>query len=493
MATAFVNGKIYCSFKPLKIVEAMLVENGRVKSLGSNGEVLKLCGDNVKIVDLEGKVVIPGFIDTHIHLDELGMFLNSLNLRDVESIEELKRRLREFAKRCKTYWIIGYGWDQEVLGRYPTRKDLDDVVKDRPILLSRFCLHAGVLNSKALEICKLHEVNLPITDLENGIVKELAYSFVRKKVRESLSYDEIKQILKSAIDHVLSFGVTSVGFVGCKRNIFEVLRSLDLNLRVFVYARDFYEKLDGDFLKVKGVKVFLDGSLGARTALLSEPYEDEDTYGCQLMSEEELERVVRDAEKRGYQVAVHAIGDKAIDIALNVLEKAKGRHRIEHASVLRDDQIERLSKTGIAISVQPRFIRGDWWVVKRLGKRARWVYRIKSLLEKGIKVGFGTDAPVEPVNPWETVYYAVTRGKYEGLEIYELTKDERISVVEALHCYTLNSAYVMMEENIGSLEIGKFADFIILDKDPLEVDEKDLKEIRVLKTYVNGRLAKERN
>lgn len=492
MNTAFINGKIYCSFKPLKVVEAMLIENGRIKFLGRREEILKLCKDSTEIVDLDGKVVIPGFVDTHVHLDELGIFLNSLNLRDAESIDDLKRRLKEFAKRCKTYWIIGYGWDQELLGRYPTKNDLDEVVKDRPVLLSRFCLHAGVVNSKAIEICEMHKFNKPFIDLERGIVKEFAYSLVRRKVRESFSRNELKYILKSAMDHVLSFGVTSVGFMGCRKEIFEILKEMNLNLRVFVYTRDFYEKFSNCFLNVKGVKVFLDGSLGVKTALLSEPYEDDDTCGCQLMDEYELEKIVRDAERKGYQVALHAIGDRAIDLALNVLEKVKGRNRIEHASVLRDDQVERLSKIDVVISVQPHFIEGDWWIAKRLGKRTRWVYRIRSLLERGIKVGFGTDAPVEPVNPWETVYYAVTRGKYEGLEIYDFTRDEVISVQDALNCYTINSAYVLMEEgNIGSLEVGKFADFIILDKDPLEIDEKDLKKIKVLKTFVNGKLVNE--
>ena len=155
---------------------------------------------------------------------------------------------------------------------------------------------------------------------------------------------------------------------------------------------------------------------------------------------------------------------------------------------MRDDQVERIAKIGIVISAQPHFIISDWWITDRVGQnRAKWVYRLKSLIEKGIVVGFGTDSPVEPVNPWETVYSAVTRGKYEGLELYELTKNEILTVEEALHGYTYGSAYILFEEqNIGTLEVGKFADFVVVDRDPFEVDERDLRNIRVLETYVGG-------
>ncbi|WP_457550518.1 amidohydrolase, partial [Archaeoglobus sp.] len=424
----------------------------------------------------------------------------------VRSIDELKRRLKEHAEKTESEWIVGYGWDQELLKRYPTRWDLDEVVDDRPVLLSRFCLHAGVLNTKAMEICNLLDSESPCVMRNErgatGVVVENAYTTAVNKFRESLKPEDYEKFIESAMRYVLSHGITAVGFVSCGSKSFKALERLrakrKLKLRVFVYLKDseitrfgISRGFGDEFLKINGVKIIADGSLGARTAWLSERYEDGDSCGFPIISRDELEKIARRVHKANLQLAIHGIGDRTIDTILDVYQELNAkiaRHRIEHASVLRDDQVERIAKLGIVVSAQPHFIISDWWVVRRVGQnRAKWVYRLKSLIEKGIVVGFGTDAPVESVNPWETVYSAVTRGKHEELELYELTKNENLTVEEALHCYTYGSAYLLFEEqNLGTLEVGKFADFVVVDRDPFDVDERDLRNIKVLETYIGG-------
>ncbi|WP_370456636.1 amidohydrolase [Thermococcus sp. MAR1] len=516
MKRAFINGNVYVSFRPVKRVEAFLVVGGRVAMLGSTEEILKAAEVlNAEIIDLDGGTVLPAFIDSHMHLDELGEYLNMLDLRGVRSIEELKRKLRDFAKK-KDGWLRGHGWDQELFkeNRWPTRHDLDEVVSDRPVMLSRVCLHAAVLNTKALE-----ETGLIDWDSEDvlrdengeptGIVKEEAFSFAVRKFDERVGEDEYRGYLLRASEYVLSKGITTVGFVSVGERALKVLGYLDaegqLRLRVKVYLKP-EENLDvlevlkklgirrgfgGRRLKIGGIKVLADGSLGARTAWLSSPYNDAETRGYPNVGKEWLEGVAWETHEMGLQLAVHSIGDATMDMVLDVYEALgdveRAGHRIEHASLMRPDQIERAKRLGVRLALQPHFVITDWWVLERVGKeRSKWVYPFKSISKAGIPFGLSTDSPVEPLDPWETVYAAVTRGKYEGIPLADLTPDEALTLEEALHAYTAGSAGVLMEEDLGSLEEGKLADFIIVSDDPFEVDEKELRGIKVLETYIEG-------
>ncbi|EHR78668.1 amidohydrolase [Thermococcus litoralis DSM 5473] len=447
-----------------------------------------------------GKTVLPGFIDSHMHLNSLGQSLKMLNLKGTKSIEELKTKLKGYAEKTSTSWILGFGWDQEELGRYPTREDLDEVVNDKPVLLYRTCFHAAVLNTKAIEIVGLEKDE--DADPETGIIRENALEKVREVINKTLTLDDYKHFIEEGAKFVLSQGVTAVGFVSVNEKSLRALVELDsegrLPIRVFVYLNPsllkelkglgLTKKVGSNKVKIMGIKVLADGSLGARTAWLSKPYADASTTGHPNISKEELEEIVREAHQLNLQMAVHAIGDKTTDMVLDVYEKFRGeRNRIEHASILREDQIKRMKELGVVASVQPRFVISDWWAVKRVGKeRAKWIYPFKSMLEQ-IVIGFGTDAPIEPVNPWETIYAAVTRGKFENVEAYHYTKDERLSLEGSLHSYTYGSAYIMHAENeLGSLEEGKFGDFIVVDRDPFEVEEKGLENIKVLGVYVGG-------
>jgi len=497
----FVNGKIYVSFKPIKIVEAIVVANEKIIYAGESEKAQKIAKElGGEVVDLGGKTVLPGFIDSHMHLNSLGQSLKMLNLKGTKSIEELKTKLKGYAEKTSTSWILGFGWDQEELGRYPTRGDLDEVVDDKPVLLYRTCFHAAVLNTKAIEIVGLEKDE--DADPETGIIRENALEKVREVINKTLTFDDYKHFIEEGAKFVLSQGVTTVGFVSVNEKSLRALLELDsegrLPIRVFVYLNPsllkelkglgLTKKVGSNRVKIMGIKVLADGSLGARTAWLSKPYADASTTGHPNISKEELEEIVREAHQLNLQMAVHAIGDKTTDMVLDVYEKFRGeRNRIEHASILREDQIKRMKELGVVASVQPRFVISDWWAVKRVGKeRAKWIYPFKSMLEQ-IVIGFGTDAPIEPANPWETIYAAVTRGKFENVETYHYTKDERLSLEESLHSYTYGSAYLMHAENeLGSLEEGKFGDFIVVDRDPFEVEEKGLKNIKVLEVYVGG-------
>jgi len=513
---AFINGDVYVSFRPVRRVEAFLVMDGRIAMLGSTGEILKAAEVlNAEIIDLDGGTVLPAFIDSHMHLDELGEYLNMLDLRGVRSIEELKEKLRRFAEK-KDGWLRGHGWDQELFKerRWPTRHDLDEVVNDRPVMLSRVCLHAAVLNTRALEETGLSEWDSEdVLRDENGeptgIVKEDAFSYAVRKFDEMVTEDEYGKYMLQAAEYALSKGVTTVGFVSVGEGALRALSRLDaegkLRLRVKVYLNpgedlgvlESLKRLGirrgfgGRRLKIGGIKVLADGSLGARTAWLSSPYSDAETRGHPNVTKEWLEQVAKETHEAGLQMAVHAIGDATMDMVLDVYESlgnVEGAgHRIEHASLMRPDQIERAKRLGVRLALQPHFVMTDWWVIERVGEeRAKWVYPFRSIAEAGTPFGLSTDSPVEALDPWETVYAAVTRGKYEGVPLAELTPNEALSLEETLHAYTAGSAEVLMEEKLGSLEEGKLADFIIVSDDPFEVDEKELREIKVLETYLGG-------
>ncbi|ADM27761.1 Amidohydrolase 3 [Ignisphaera aggregans DSM 17230] len=512
----FLNGKIYVSYIPRRVVEAIAVANGRIIYAGSSRYVERICREFGGVsIDLNGRVVLPGFIDSHIHLTSLGLYLNALDLRGVRSIEEIKRLLYEYSRRVKTSWIFGHGWDQELFyeRRLPTRWDIDEVVSDRPVVLTRTCLHVAVLNTRAMEITGLINSNIPgvIRDergIPIGIVVKDALKHVFEYFMKTLSIEDYKKILIDAMRFLASYGITTVAFVNCDDISMKVLNMLNNENRVIIRIRlylnpdrNIIEALKtigvslcscNNMLRICGVKVIADGSLGARTAWLSKPYSDDPTtYGRQNIDEETLYLIAKEVNDIGLQLAVHGIGDRAIDMILDVYERLgdvrNRRHRIEHASLLRDDQIDRMARIGVVASVQPHFIISDWWAKDRVGERARWLYRFRSMIRKGIVIGFGSDAPVETPNPWETIYAAISRGRHEGITYYSDTQEEVLTIDEALHAYTYGSAYIINEEeNLGTLEEGKLADFIVVDRDPFSVNEKEIRNIKVLETYIGG-------
>ncbi|MEM3865420.1 MAG: amidohydrolase [Nitrososphaerota archaeon] len=514
----FVNGDIYISFIPLKKASGIVTHAGRVLYVGDKEKAERLTVMlHGTLIDLNGLTIMPGFIDAHMHLDNLAISLNSIDLKNTCSIRDLKQRIRSYYERNKDLsWILGRGWDHELFEekRFPNRYELDEVVPDKPVFLERVCGHAAVVNTVALQsIMDRQDISRDpyfLKDQEGkltGVVLEKAVKMFREIFR--FTDVEMLKMMYEALIYSAASGVTTLGFMSCNIDSLKILQILRyqsrLPVRVRVYIKE--ELLNnlshlgirrsfGDgFLKILGVKVFADGSLGVHTAWLSEPYEDlPESIGLPTIERDKLIKIVEEAHIAGLQLAIHAIGDRAIDAVLDAYVNLRDlsfehRHRIEHASIVRPDQIEKIARLGIAVSIQPHFIISDWWAVKRLGKnRATWIYPFKSLAKHGVKIGLSSDSPIEPLNPWETVYAAVSRGG-ESIELYNHTPHEVLSVVEALHFYTQGSAYLLLEEDrLGTLQAGKYADFIVIDRDPLQVSLGEIRSMKTMMTVVSGRI-----
>ncbi len=507
------NGKVYSS---LGIYDSMVISDGKVQFLGSEEECREIAGKEVVVVDLRGYTVLPGFIDAHMHLSEYATSRQQLDLRNVHSIRELRSRLGLFASSKKEgEWIVGRGWDQELFEehRWPTKEDIDDIVPRNPTLLFRVCGHAALANSKALEIAGIDAKtpNPPGGVIERkpdgtltGILKESAIELVRRHIPKP-TFNELLCSIRDALFELARYGVTCICTMSCDEQLLKVLwtlyemNSLPIRVRIFLpsalieRAARLKDKVKNPYLKILGIKLFADGSLGARTAFLREPYADADTRGSLCTDPQALRENLHKAEALGLQVAIHAIGDGALEKVIEIYEREGTpfmRHRIEHASITPPDLVKRMRSLGVVAVVQPHFIISDWWVVERVGpSRAPWVYAFRTLLLADVPLAFSTDAPVEPVNPWLTVYAAVTRGKNEGISLYEYTKKERLPIGAAIDCYTRGSAYAIFEEgHLGEIRIGSFADLIVVEQDPFTMDPKELKELKVLLTMVGGKV-----
>lgn len=505
-----VNGHMITMNLSVPFAQAVAIRKGRIVAVGTDSEVQKWMDKRTKIIDLKSKTVVPGLNDAHAHIISLGHESSQLDLRHVSSIENIKRRVRNAAKEAnKEKWIFGRGWDQDRLKekRYPNRWDLDEVAPDNPVFLTRVCGHVGVANSRALKTVQLGWKELaslsefvdedPRTGEPTGLLKEKALDLIFEAVK--LSGKNLHEACKVALSEAAKVGLTSVTCITSSPEEIHALQELNkqgrLPLRVYAMVpfeclSDFSNKrLDDPFLKIRCVKVFADGSLGARTAALEKPYTDEpSTAGVLYYNLDQLKELIEKADGAGFQVAVHVIGDRAVMQALQAFEEAVGkdrviahRHRLEHVSVLNPDLIKRMRALGLLATIQPHFVISDFWVPNRLGsKRARWTYAFKSLIESGVPVAASSDAPVEPLNPLLGVWAAVTRS---------LSSQERLSVLEALQAYTLGPAYFSFEEGVkGTIEVGRYADLAVLSHDPLKTKPDRIKDIKVEMTIVGGKI-----
>jgi hypothetical protein len=510
------NANILTMNSKMPFAEAIAVKDEKIVAVGTYEEVEPWIGKQTRVIDLHGKMVVPGLIDAHVHMLGFGRFLRELNLRKVGSIKEMKQLLRRLVQKTpRKKWIFGRGWDQESFRerRYPNRWDLDEVAPHNPVVFTRVCGHVCVANSMALELAGIAKDTaapqggqidkIPETGEPTGILRENAMMLLWNAVPEP-EQEELKEICALVCQKAVEAGLTSVHwFVNSPAEIVilqKLRREGKLPIRVyFVVPVEFLDYLInagiitgfGDSaVRIGSIKIFVDGSLGARTAALKQPYSDDpSTKGMSLYSQRRLNRLVLKAHKAGFQLAIHAIGDRAVDMTLKALEKAlkavpreDHRHRIEHVSVLNADLVRRMKELGVIASVQPHFVVSDFWVEQRLGKkRARWVYAFKTLMKKGILVVGGSDCPVEPINPLLGIYAAVNR---------EMLPQETITVEEALRIYTINAAYASFEEKIkGSIEAGKLADLVVLSSDLREVAPSEIKDVKVEMTIVGGKIA----
>jgi len=503
------------------IAEAIAVGDGRLLAVGSKQIAESAAGSDAVTHDLDGKTVVPGLIDSHLHLVGYGHSLRSIDLREAKSIEDIKKAVGNTAKSVLPGEVItGRGWDQEKLreGRYPNKRDLDEVAPRNPVLLSRVCGHIVCLNSRALELAHI-DANTPDppggrivregdSGEPNGLLKETAGEIawsaaVQPSQRQDLEAAEL------ACAELAKVGLTTVHFMSATWPEVEALArlrdesKLQIRVRLYVTAKDLDRVRSGlredDLLRVCGVKVLMDGSLGGRTAHLSKPYSDDpSTKGMETMDEKKTEALFESVHRAGLQLAVHSIGDEATKRTLDLIERVvkrharrDHRHRIEHASVLTRTLIKRMSDLGLVASVQPHFIVTDFWAVRRVGvNRAKGLYAFRSLRDGGIITAAGSDCPVEPPSPLLGMKAAVTRGEEMGIELSSVMPGEKLKPTEALEMYTKAGAYASHEEGLsGSLRAGGFADFVVLSGDPTTCRPTDLDRLEVEMTVVGGKVA----
>lgn len=507
---AFVNGHIITMSEQKPAADAIAVKDGKIMAVGTRHEVEQSVDEETRTVDLKGKTVVPGLIDTHAHMISLRNPLPWVDLRNVISIKEIQRKLRAKAEETeKGEWILGRGWDQERLKerRYPTRWDLDKVSPQNPVLLTRVCGHIGVANSLALKIAGINgksEASLgelidkdQKTGQPTGILREKARDIVGDLPQ--LEEEDLVKACSSACADATRAGLTSVHWLVYNTSEIRALQKLkrlgQLPLRVYIIPHiEHFEAVknkipDSSNLKLKCIKILADGSLGARTAALLKPYTDDpSTKGLLNYGLDELKIMIKMADKAGFQIAVHVIGDLALTETLKAFSEAlsssdirRRRHRLEHVSVLNPALIRRIKSLGLLVCVQPHFVVSDFWIAQRLGPaRARWTYAFRSLMKNGVLVAGSSDAPAEPLSPILGIWAAVTRKSFPA---------ERLSIEEALRLYTVNAAYFSFEESVkGSIEVDKLADFTVLSHNPLTMDPEKVKDIRIEMTIVGGKI-----
>jgi len=514
---ALINGNVISMSNSIHGAEAIAIIGNKIVFVGSNSECSKLIGSNTRVIDCKGMAILPGFIDVHNHLVDYGLKLNWLNLRNTFSINDLKKLVRDKIEEVGIgKWILGYGWDQEkfVEKRYPLRYDLDDVSPKNPVVLVRVCGHICVVNTAALEIAG---IDSSIISSENsyidrdsngeptGILREKAMDLVMLKVPKP-SINDLVEAAEKACFEALRNGLTTIHVVAAQPDEIKAFQRLRregrLHVRIVLYVdrsmlrclRDLgIERGFGDlFLKINGVKLFMDGSFGARTAALREPYADDPSVSGILYNLDDVRENVKLAHKANLQVALHAIGDRAVIEAIRIFKELDNvnlmRHRIEHASLLPPEVVSEVLRLGLVLTIQPSFTVSDFWIVDRLGvERVKYVYLSNSLINRGVRIAGGSDCPVENMSPLYQIYSAVTRGRYEGLELYKYTGIECVSVLDAIKLFTLDAAYAGFEEEIkGSIEPGKLADIVVLSENPLTMDPERIKDIRVCITIVDG-------
>lgn len=505
------------------VVRAIAVLNGRIIALGSDAEIGRLIGSKTRVLDADGKTIIPGFNDAHLHFVTGGQQLSLVDLRSSKSPEEFAQRIKDYAAKLKEgEWITGGRWDHENWkpANLPTKELIDKVTPNNPVFVNRLDGHMAVANSLAL---KLAGVTKDTKDVAGGVIvrdsngeptgvlKDAAMDLVSRVIPDQ-TFEQRLASAEAATNYAASLGVTSAQDMQANQNlaVYETLLQqgklktrlyagadlIDWKSRAHVGIRHAF---GGPMLRTGTLKGYGDGSLGSSTAWFFEPYSDTpSTSGVPSAEMPQLYEHISAADKNGLQVMIHAIGDRTNATILDIYERvekedgpADRRFRIEHAQHLRVSDIPRFAKLGVVASMQPVHLTDDGrWAEKRLGKdRLKGTYAFKSLLASGAHVAFGTDWSVAPLNPLFGIYAAVTRRTTDNKNPDGWLPDEKISVDAAVRCYTLGSAYAEFQENEkGTLEVGKLADMVILSEDIFTIDPTAIANAKVLTTIVGGKV-----
>ena len=530
----FINGEIYSMKKEGEKFQSLGVKDGKIIFLGTDEEAKNL--NSKELIDLKGKMMIPGMADAHLHLYAYCQNLTFVDLSKVHNINEMINLMKEKIKNVKKgNWVKGVNFDQSKWkeNRFPTLEEMDSISKDNPIIIKRCCLHAVVANSKALEMASIGKnyqagsggiVELDKDGMPNGILREQSTKVFDDILPDPLKNIEVqKRIMQDVLNDMSSKGITTIHTYAAKIwqynediNIYKNFeKEGKLPLRVTVCIDELFEpeiltkeKLNNPYRKVQlgAYKIFSDGSMGSRSAALKEPYSDDpENSGFMLFTQEELNNKILTGYEHGLQPAIHAIGDRALDMTLSAIEytlkttKEKGMtdeeqkkrlpFRIIHVQMIDDDLLERMKKLPLVLDIQPIFLCTDLhWIEDRIGKeRLKGSFALKTMEKAGLIQTGGSDCPVETYEPLKGIYAAVTRQDMEGYPTEGFLPEERLSVYEALCMYTKNVPYATGQESVlGTLEIGKFADLTVLEKNLFKIDKKEIKDVKVEQTYVAG-------
>ena len=504
-----IDGRIYTMNKAKPFAEAIAIVGERIIKVGSTEEVSYLIGKETKIIPLEGATVVPGFIDTHIHVADFGRFLMWMELSSASSINKMQVMLGERLDRiAKGKWVVGRGWNEQRFteNRLPTKQDLDLISPDNPVLFYHQNGQIALANSKALQLANIAKntvapasgfIDVDAVGEPTGILRETATDLVWKLVPEP-SLDELVEASAVACEKILASGITSVNWLAetamdvsvLKRLFasgklpFDVYMVIPLSLLGDIESR---EGLNGG-ARIGCVEIVADGFLASRTAALAHPYRGESqNRGTIQSAPKELATSICNITAKGLQTMVHAMGDKAVEVALEALAQSetKGRNRIDPAALLNPELIQRLREQHVVVSVQPLVAASEFSIydaLEHLGdQRARWLYPLKTLITQGVCVCGGSDCPMEPLSPLLGIQSAVTRRFFP---------EEQLTVDEALAIYTVNASWATSEERQkGTIEEGKLANLTVLAEDPHEVDQGKIQDISVEMTIVNGKIA----
>ncbi len=533
----FHNGRVITMEERPAEAEAVAVSGDIIAAVGKNADILKLQNEKTSLIDLQGRTLLPGFNDSHMHLIGQAMTSEKADLRTCSGVDEIVDAVRDFIKVNevdKGHWVFGWGWDQSLFNEkhFPTRDDLDRASLDHPLAIMRTCCHVLVANTAALKAAGIDRkaveveggnIRLDHRGEPNGILEERAMNLVTD-LQPPMDKDKLKSLIKMAAKKFLAAGLTSVqtddlagAGVEWAPFLIDVYQELEkcgelplrVNLQVLLpeitLLRSFLDQgyrtgQGGDYFKIGPLKLLTDGSIGGRTALLSNPYEGSPGgCGVAVLERGKVEELVNLATENGMQCAVHAIGDAAVKMVLEIYQEAvrlyphpDPRFRIIHVSMASPRILDRFEKQEVIADIQPSFTPSDYLLVdKHLGpKRAAWTYRWKEFADRGIKMGGGSDCPVENYEPLEGIHAAVNRQDRNGNPPGGWYPQQCLSLEETLYIYTMGSAYCTYEENEkGSIVPGKLADLVVLSEDIVSADPARIADLKVDLTVVGGEIA----